>query len=135
MAARSPEGQHDAAAETEHLEAPSAKAELSIYTFLADDDPEWLEKADGPAGPLPALLRRVGVNVGARMAVPPANASEMLATVRRMWLTVTWAVTVLATIAVTVPAGVPIAFVVTILAIELVGFAMCALSSRRRRIR
>ena len=133
MATRSPEGQHESpAADNEDLEeAPSAKAELRILMLPADDSPTP-ETAGDPPGPLVALLRRAGLDVQAGMTVPSANASEMLATIR-MWLAVTWALTVLVTIAITVPAGVPIAAVIVIVAIELAGFAIGALSPRRRR--
>jgi hypothetical protein len=127
MATRSPEGRHESpAADNEHLEeAPSAKAELRIVLLPADVPPAP-ETADGP---LAALLRRTGFDVRARMTVPTADASEMLTTIR----TVTWAVTVVVTIAITLPAGVPITAVIVIVAIEIAGFAIGALSLRRKR--
>ena len=130
MAARSPEGQHESpAADNEHLEeAPSANAELRIL-MLPADDPPTPETAAGPPGRLAALLRRAGLDVRAGMTVPPADASDMLTTIR----TVTWAVTVPVTIAITLPAGVPIRAVIVIVAIELAGFAIGALSPRRKR--
>jgi hypothetical protein len=44
-----------------------------------------------------------------------------------------WAVTVISTLAIAVPMGIPYAMLVLILAIELAGFAACALSAWRRR--
>jgi hypothetical protein len=75
------------------------------------------------------MLRRAGFGVHARITVPAKDAGEMLTTL----IAATWALTVLVTLAITVPAGLPAATVVTILAIELTGFVIGALSLRHRR--
>jgi hypothetical protein len=75
------------------------------------------------------MLRRAGFGVHARITVPARDAGKMLTT----FLTATWTLTVLGTLAITVPAGLTAAAVVTILAIELAGFVISALSLRHRR--
>lgn len=138
MAARSPGGQQPPAASAPGAEAPSAAAELHIMKIPASDSPAHNEAGEAgtagdPVSRLMALLRRAGFGVQARMTVPAAEASEMLAMFRNVALAVTWALTVLVTLAVTVPAGMPADMVVTIVGIELIGFVIGALSLRHCR--
>jgi hypothetical protein len=136
MAARSPEGQHESPVGSEPVEeAPTAEAELKILMFSVGGATPEPAAGDGVRNWLAALLRRAGLTVHARMAVPLEDASEMLATVRKVGLAVTWATTVLVTLVITLSASVPVPAVIAILAIELAGFAAGALSMRRKRTR
>jgi hypothetical protein len=119
-------------------EAPSAAAELHIMKIPASDPQanpgtREISTSASPASPLLATLRRAGFAVQARMTVPAANAGEMLAMLRNVALAVTWAVTVIITLAVAIPAGVPADAIIAIVAIELIGFAVGALSLRHKR--
>ena len=131
MATRSPEGRHGSPADGEHVEvAPSAEAELKILMFpVTKDDDEDVPKRNW----LVSLLRRAGLTFHARMTVPPADADELLATVRKVGLAATWALTVVVTLAITLAYHVPVTAVITIVVIELIGFVVGALSLRRRR--
>jgi hypothetical protein len=134
-----PEGQPQSpAGSAASGEAPSAAAELHIIKIPVSSSPDALGEPDAggtgdPASRLATMLRRAGFGVHARMLVPAADAREMLTTIRSVGLAATWAGTVLVTLAITVPADIPVAVIIIILAIELIGFVIGALSLRRRR--
>jgi hypothetical protein len=118
-------------------EEPSALAELHIMLIPASDPADDPKKQEiVPLGNsadavnwLVKLARRAGLGVQFRCVVPPEHAGGMLAMIR----SATWAATVVVTLAIAVSAGVPYPVLITILAIELGGFAVSALSARRKR--
>ena len=136
MATRSPEGRHGSPVGSEQVEeAPSAQAELKILVFPVDGETPAAADGDKPRSWFATFLRRVGLTIHARFAVPFDDANEMLATVRVIGLTAIWAVTVLITLAITLSANVSVPAIITISAIELAGFTAASLSRRRKQIR
>jgi hypothetical protein len=128
MAGRSPgPGQQPVADSLSGEEAPTSHAELHI--MLGPGRPSSPDDASDPgqeiqvAAALPGrrpliLLGRNRLAAGARLAVPAANTTEMLGTVRTM----VWAPTVVITVVATTAAGWPAVYIIGLVALELLGF-------------
>jgi hypothetical protein len=130
-------GQQPVADSAPGEEVPSAQAELHVVMIpfgdSPDDDPERqeIQAAGDLVGRLTTLMRRARFGVRARMTVPAANAGEMLA----LYNSVTWGLTAVITLAITVAAGVPITAIIVIIVLELVGFVGFLFLRRRRHTR
>lgn len=112
-------------------------AELVIVLFPAGATPaaatgsKDVTDSGKPATRLMGLVRRIGLQL--RLSVPPTDAAEMLRAVQHVGIILAWAVTVLGTLAITVPAGMSARTIITVIALELAGFTVGAFAMRRRR--
>jgi hypothetical protein len=79
------------------------------------------------------MLRRAGLGAVLRIAVPSGDASQMLTTIERITITLTWAITITITLVIALAASLPAAVVLAVMAIELAGFAITLLATRWRR--
>jgi hypothetical protein len=103
---------------------PTARAELQIILLPPDDDGHA-----GDQGPPDIIARSLRFparaprgRLHAKFVIPSRNAGEML-----------WALTMISTLAITVPSGVSYVMIALILAVELAGFVIGAVSARRHR--
>lgn len=89
--------------------------------------------ASNPANRVITMLQRAGLGAVLRIVVPSGDASQMLATIERITITLTWAITVTSTLAIGIAASLSATGVFAIIAAELTGFAITLLATRWRR--
>ena len=123
-------------------EEPTATAWLDIRQRPVDG--EGLNISGGkqvtPATPKP--IRRItttmrGAKFGAalRMAVPPGDASQMIAAFERITVSLIWAVAITVTLAIATAASLSAGTVIAITGLALAGFAITLIATRWRRRR
>jgi len=120
-------------------EEPSASAELHFAKipvageYPAISSAEQVIPASSPVNRVITMLRRAGLGAVLRIAVPSGDASQMLTTIERITITLTWAITITITLVIALAASLPAAVVLAVMAIELAGFAITLLATRWRR--
>jgi hypothetical protein len=120
-------------------EEPSASAELHFAKIpVTGEHPatfsaEQAIPASNPVNRVITMLRRTGLGAVLRIAVPSGDASQMLITVERITITLTWAFTVISTLVIAVAASLSATVVLAIIATELTGFVVALLATHWRR--
>ena len=94
----------------------------------------WGRATEDVPGRLLAMWRRAGFGVHARVMVPAADARELLVSFRMVTLSIAWALSVTITFLVAVSIGMSSTAIIVIVALELVGFTVAALTACRRRL-
>jgi hypothetical protein len=121
--------------ESLHGEAPSAAAELWVIKVPADDRPDISgdqQAAKAQSGWILTRLRRIGVGVGLRVAVPPGDADELVSMIRCIVVSLVWGATVATTLVIADVARLPAAVVVIVVVLELAGLYTAMRRTRRR---
>lgn len=122
-------------------EGLTSSAELYVIKVPADGPypgihgGEQAPTAAPPANRIITMLRRAGISAGLRFVVPDTEASQMLTSVHCITVTLIWAITVIGTVVTTTSAGVAAVITLGIIALELAGFAITLLMTRRPRRR
>ena len=120
-------------------EEPSASAELHFAKIpVVGEHPATFSaqqeiSASNPANRVITMLRRAGLGAVLRIAVPSGDASQMLTTIERIIITLTWALTVTSTLAIAIAASLSASVVLAIIVTELTGFVITLLATRWRR--
>jgi hypothetical protein len=81
---------------------------------------------------LAAELRRSGIGAALRLAVPPSEASQMLAVVERTANSLIWAITMIATLAIAVAWHLSATVMIVTIEVELAGLITILLATRSR---
>ena len=115
-------------------EDPTAVAELYLVKIPTDGGEQVIHDPK-PARWYTSLLRRTGVGAAARLAVPARDASQMLAVIERVIITLGWAATVVVTLMIAVTWPLSATATITVIALELAGLIIALLATRKRRKR
>lgn len=115
-------------------EEPTAVAELHVVLIPASVG-DQVSPDLKPPNRIAALLRRSGIGAALRLAVPPSEASQMLAVVERTANSLIWAITMIATLTIAVAWHLSATVTIVTIAFELAGLITILLATRRRRRR
>ena len=110
---------------------PTAKAELRMEIKSG----EQVTPAPKPVRRITTMMRGNRLGAVLLMAVPPEDASQMIAAIERITVTLSGAAAVTVTLGIATAASLPAGAVIAIIGFGLTGFALTLLATRWRRRR